>query len=64
MRRPKLIGTHYSHHHSFFGWFSSGSGDHCKVEYTLTVPRGAELDSIDLINGELVVIGVRGHGEC
>jgi hypothetical protein len=58
------IDTHYPHRRSFFGWFSSGSGDHCKVEYTLTVPLGAELDSIDLVNGNLVVIGVQGGMEA
>jgi DUF4097 and DUF4098 domain-containing protein YvlB len=63
-RNSVRIHTHYPHHRSFFGWFSSGSREHCKVEYTLTVPRGAELDSIDLVNGGLVVIGVQGGMEA
>ena len=58
------IDTHYPHHRSFFGWFSFGSSEHYRVEYTLTVPRGAELDSIDLVNGDLVVIGVQGGMEA
>jgi DUF4097 and DUF4098 domain-containing protein YvlB len=31
-----------------------------KVEYTLTVPRSARLDDIDLVNGNLTVVGVEG----
>jgi DUF4097 and DUF4098 domain-containing protein YvlB len=58
------IDTHYPHHRSFFGWFSFGNNGHYRVEYTLTVPRGAELDSIDLVNGDLVVIGVQGGMEA
>ncbi len=34
-----------------------------KVEYTLTVPRGAEIDSIELINGDLDIAGVEGPVE-
>lgn len=63
-RNSVRIDTHYPHHRSFFGRFSSGRREHCKVEYTLTVPRGAELDSIDLVNGDLVVIGVQGGMEA
>jgi hypothetical protein len=33
---------------------------HAEVEYTLTVPRMATLDGIDLVNGDLVVDGVEG----
>jgi hypothetical protein len=58
------VDTHYPHHHSFFDWFSFGESGHYRVEYTLTVPRGAELDSIDLVNGDLVVIGVQGGMEA
>ena len=38
------------------------SKDHSymKVEYTLTVPRTARLDDIDLVNGNLSVVGVEG----
>jgi DUF4097 and DUF4098 domain-containing protein YvlB len=31
-----------------------------EVEYTLTVPRSAALDDIDLVNGNLSVVGVEG----
>ena len=58
------IDTHYPHHRSFFGWLSFGNNGHYRVEYTLTVPRGAELDSIDLVNGDLVVMGVQGGVEA
>lgn len=37
-----------------------GSHRHLSVEYTLTVPRGAGLDTIDLVNGSLTVAGIRG----
>ena len=58
------IDTHYPNHRFFFGWLSFGKGERYRVEYTLTVPRGAELDSIDLVNGDLVVIGVQGGTEA
>jgi DUF4097 and DUF4098 domain-containing protein YvlB len=44
-------------------WLEEGHrrGDHkMKVEYTLTVPRRAVIDGIDLVNGSLVVDGVEG----
>jgi DUF4097 and DUF4098 domain-containing protein YvlB len=31
-----------------------------KVEYTLTVPRTANLDEVELVNGNLMVVGVEG----
>jgi len=57
------IETHYREQGS--GWH----GDHYQatsVEYTLTVPRGARLDEIKLINGGLDVTGVTGevHASC
>jgi DUF4097 and DUF4098 domain-containing protein YvlB len=58
------IETYYPDHRFFSGWFSSGRGEYYRVEYTLTVPRGAELDSIDLVNGNLDVIGVQGGMEA
>jgi DUF4097 and DUF4098 domain-containing protein YvlB len=54
------VDTHSPDHRFFFGWLSSGRNGHYRVEYTLTVPRDAELDSIELVNGDLVVIGVQG----
>jgi DUF4097 and DUF4098 domain-containing protein YvlB len=47
--------------------FNSGSHNNpASVEYTLTVPRGARLDEIKLINGALDVTGVKGevHASC
>jgi hypothetical protein len=38
--------------------FDAGRNDPAGVEYTLTVPRGAQLDEIQLINGSLDVHGV------
>lgn len=37
-----------------------GGHRHLSVEYTLTVPRGATLDKIDLVNGSLTVSGLKG----
>jgi DUF4097 and DUF4098 domain-containing protein YvlB len=34
--------------------------DHSQVEYTLTVPRSAKIDDVDLVNGSLTVVGVEG----
>ena len=33
---------------------------HMKVEYTLTVPRSAAIDDVDLVNGNLLIVGVQG----
>ena len=49
------IRTKYrDHDHTFSG----GRNDPAGVEYTLTVPRGARLDEIKLINGPLDIHGV------
>jgi DUF4097 and DUF4098 domain-containing protein YvlB len=58
------IDTHYPDRRFFFGWFPFDRKEHCRVEYTLTVPRNSELDSIDLVNGDLEVIGVQGGIEA
>lgn len=42
------------------GFFGSRHHDHLSVEYTLSVPRGASLDKIDLVNGSLAVTGMTG----
>jgi DUF4097 and DUF4098 domain-containing protein YvlB len=47
-RYPSTRDSHREHHNSM------------KVEYTLTVPRTARLDDIDLVNGNLSVVGVEG----
>ena len=42
--------------------FERGSRDNpAGVEYTLTVPRGARLESVELINGDLTVEGLAGE---
>ncbi len=58
------IRTKYPDHNLTF---NSGSHNNpASVEYTLTVPRGARLDEIKLINGALDVTGVKGevHASC
>jgi DUF4097 and DUF4098 domain-containing protein YvlB len=40
--------------------FKHEKGDHRQVEYTLTVPRSAKIEDVDLVNGSLLVIGVEG----
>lgn len=43
--------------------FNDGEGRYnnpATVEYTLSVPRGARIDSIELINGDLVIDGMTG----
>jgi DUF4097 and DUF4098 domain-containing protein YvlB len=53
------IRTRYPDHDHTFNW---GSHDNpAGVEYTLTVPRGARLDEVKLINGSLDVTGVKGE---
>jgi len=58
------IRTKYRDHDLTFNWGSRHNP--ANVEYTLTVPRGARLDKIDLINGALDVAGVSGevHASC
>jgi DUF4097 and DUF4098 domain-containing protein YvlB len=51
------IHTEYHSHNHYFGT----GHDSASVEYTLTVPRGARLDEIKLINGPLNIEGVGGE---
>jgi hypothetical protein len=51
------IETHYPEHED--GWRENYRP--ASVEYTLSVPRGARLDEIKLINGELDISGVTGE---
>ncbi len=46
--------------------YQSEGRSHMKVEYTLRVPRQVAIDEIELVNGNLTVIGVEGgvHAEC
>ncbi len=43
--------------------FSRDRGTRMTVKYELTVPRGAEINKIDLINGSILIEGVEG-GVC
>lgn len=50
------IVTRMPERDGFFG----RSHDHLSVEYTLTVPRRASLDKLDLVNGGLTISGLTG----
>ena len=39
-------------------------GRHSKVEYTLTIPRTAVVDEVELVNGNLLIVGVEGGMEA
>lgn len=58
------IRTRYPDNNHTFNWGSRNNP--ATVEYTLTVPRGARLDEIKLINGSLDITGVKGevHASC
>ena len=58
------IRTKYRNQNLTFNWPSRHNP--AGVEYTLTVPRGARLDKVNLINGDLDVTGVSGevHANC
>lgn len=53
------IRTRYPEHDHNWNWGSHNNP--ASVEYTLTVPRTARLDEINLINGEFDVAGVSGE---
>ena len=53
------IRTRYPEHNNNWNWGSRNNP--ASVEYTLTVPRTANLDEIKLINGELDVTGISGE---
>jgi len=52
------IRTKYPEHNLTFT--DHGRRNPASVEYTLTVPRGANLDEISLINGDLEISGISG----
>jgi len=54
------IRTEYPEHDNTF-WNNHHQDNPASVEYTLTVPRGASLDEIQLINGSLELEGVSGE---
>lgn len=53
------IRTKYPEHDNNWNW--SRDDNPASVEYTITVPRGARLDKIELINGGLDIKGVSGE---
>ena len=53
------IRTRYPNHDQSWNWGSHNNP--ASVEYTLTVPRGARLDEIKLINGSLDITAVAGE---
>ena len=53
------IRTRYRHHDLTFNWDSHNNP--ASIEYTLTVPRGARLDDIKLINGSLELTALSGE---
>ena len=53
------IHTEYPNHDN--NWNLFGRDNPASVDYTLTVPRGARLDEIKLINGSLDIQGVTGE---
>ena len=56
------IRTQYPEHNNNWNW---GNDDNpASVEYTITVPRNARLDKIELINGGLDIKGVAGEVEA
>jgi DUF4097 and DUF4098 domain-containing protein YvlB len=42
------------------GWFFAHNNHNASVDYTITVPRNAQLDKLSLVNGGLKVTGVTG----
>ena len=55
--RGVFIDTHYPNSRDLS--FDDRHG-HSKVEYTLTVPRFAVIDGVELVNGDLLIDGVEG----
>jgi len=56
--RPDSLEVEVHYPGTIFGGGSS------QVDFTLSVPRTAELDSVELVNGDLEVVGVRGGVEA
>lgn len=59
--RGVFIDTHYPNSRDL--GFADRQG-HSEVEYTLTVPRFASIDGVDLVNGDLLIDGVEGDIEA
>ncbi|MGA9528398.1 MAG: DUF4097 family beta strand repeat-containing protein [Terriglobales bacterium] len=61
------IRTEYPGHDRTFNYGSDGEHNNpARVEYTITVPRQANLDEVKLVNGRLDIQGVAGdvHASC
>ena len=56
--RGVFIDTHYPNSRDLADADRHG---HMEVEYTLTVPRFASVDGIELVNGDLLIHGVEGN---
>jgi hypothetical protein len=56
----------FNHDRWGHSWGRNGWNNPASVEYTLTVPRNASLDEIELVNGPLDIEGVSGevHASC
>lgn len=60
---PGRVRIETDYPESSLHWSSRDSERHenpASVEYTLTIPRGAEIDEINLVNGSLEITGVAG----
>ena len=60
------ISTEYPRHDRTFNYGDDEHNNPARVEYTVTVPRQANLDEIKLVNGRLDIQGVAGdvHASC
>jgi len=56
----------FNHDRWGHSWGHNGWNNPASVEYTLTVPRNARLDEIELVNGPLDIQGITGevHASC
>ncbi|MEW6336660.1 MAG: DUF4097 family beta strand repeat-containing protein [Acidobacteriota bacterium] len=43
------------------GWVFNFASCDCRVDFTVSVPRGAELDGIEMVNGDVEISGVSGE---
>lgn len=59
--RGVFVDTHYPNSRDLSEADRHG---HSEVEYTLTVPRFASIDGVELVNGDLLIDGVEGSVEA
>lgn len=43
------------------GWVFGFARCDCRVDFTVSVPRGAELDAVEMVNGDVEIAGVTGE---